>query len=271
MAAVIRELRRLSVGILLVATSVLVGCGAGAASADDVKLAEGEYGLANDAFRRGELREALDRIQRALEHDDANADAHYLGAMIMLMFCAQDEKSPDCRYPEAETFLRAALAAEPDMRDAKNALGVVLVHRGRPKEAVKVLKPLSGDILYRSPEKAWGNLGWAYLEAGDIDDAVQALKRSVAAQPSFCVGHYRLGVAFEQKKDYAAARQSYTRALSVEKGACERLQVAYLGRARVLQKLGQRAKAGKDLKRCHALKEISPVGRKCRRKLQALQ
>lgn len=253
------------------AASVLWGCGRGPASADDARIAHSQYELASDAFHNGRYRSALEHVETALELDDEHAEAAYLGAMVMLVFCATDEDGPDCRYGQAETFVRKALASNPEMRDAKNALGVVLVHQKRESEAVAVLQPLTEDILYRSPENAWGNLGWAYLRQGRLDDAIGALTRSIAAEPRFCVGHYRLGLAYERKKDFAAARQAFTRAVSVPEGACGRLQAAFWGRARVLERLGAVAELRADLQRCRDLTSTSSIGRQCERKLQTLK
>jgi Tfp pilus assembly protein PilF len=243
------------------------GCFALGPDPEDVKMATAEYGLATDAFHRGKYREALDRVEKALGHDSSSSEAAYLGAVIMLGFCADDETSPDCRYEAAEKFARQALESAPDMRDARNVLGVVLVHRGQAAEAIGVLEPLANDILYLSPEKAWGNLGWAYLEAGKPDAAVTALKRAVAAQPLFCVGHYRLGLAYEKKKDYAAARLAFSRAVAVTQGGCGRLQAAFWGRARVQQRLGLQAEVRKDLEKCRDLAAGSSIGRECSRRL----
>lgn len=253
--------------LVLVVVVGASGCSLGPGP-EDVKVSQAEYGLANDAFQRGQYRQALDHVEKALERDDANVDAAYLGGMIMLVFCAQDDTSPDCRYERAEHYLRVALAADPEMRDAKNALGVVLVHQGRPDEAIEILAPLSKDMLYRSPEKAWGNLGWAYLEAGQIDEAIPALKRAVASQPLFCVGYYRLGLAYEKKGEYAAARQAFTRAVATEGGQCERLQAAFWGRARVESKLGRHAAVQKDLEKCRDLAAMTLVGKKCAARLE---
>lgn len=257
----------------LVAAALAVGslsaCSSGA-SLEDAKVAQAEYDLAADAFHNGRLREALDHVEKSIDRDEESSDTHYLGAMILLVFCAQDEASPDCRFEEAERYIRSALEADPEMRDAKNALGVILVHEKKPSEAIAVLEPLSRDMLYRSPEKAWGNLGWAYLEAGRTDDSIAALKRAVASQPLFCVGHYRLGLAYEKKREYAAARQALTRALSIQEGGCDRLQAAYWARARVLERLGRTAELRKDLKRCRELTSDTQEGRACARRLEAL-
>lgn len=259
---------RLSWGaLLLVLTTLMPGCMWTGPSAEDVKVAEAEYGLASDAFGRQKYRLTLEHVEKALERDESNADAAYLGAMVMLVFCAQDEQSTDCRYEKAEAFIRMALEAKPEMRDAQNALGVILVHMDRPSEAIEVLEPLSKDMLYASPEKAWGNLGWALLEADRVDDAIPALKRAVAAQPLFCVGHYRLGVAYQKKKQLKAARQAFTRAVGIEEGACNRLQVAFWERARVQKQLGMVKEMRADLEKCRDLGKMSDVGKKCSARL----
>lgn len=248
------------------------GCGAArgsSASTDQRSLSE--YDLGRDAFQHGQLREALDHVQKSLEIDGDNADAAYLGSIVMLAFCAKDERSTDCRYPDAEKLARKALDANPDMRDAKNTLGVILVHEKKYDDAIAVLKPLANDILYASPEKSWGNLGWAYLESGKIDEAIDALRRSVAAQPLFCVGQYRLGLAFEKKGDLAAARDAYTQAVDTDAPECKRLQEAFDARARVSARLGRSDEARADLERCRDIASASPIGQRCAARLGARQ
>lgn len=251
-----------------------VGCGAGrsqigAQSADQQSVAE--YDLGRDSFQNGRLREALDHVEKALKLDDENADAAHLGAIVLLGFCSHDERSSDCRYPDAERYARRAVAANAELRDARNTLGVILVHEKKLDEAIATLKPLANDILYNSPEKAWGNLGLAYLERGNADEAIDALGRAVAAQPLFCVGQYRLGLAFEKKGELSAARDAFTKALETDHPDCHRLQEAYDARARVGGKLGQRDEARADLERCRDIASSTPVGKRCAAALGAVQ
>lgn len=227
-----------------------------------------EYDLARDAFQGTRLREALDHVEKALKFDDHNADAAYLGAMVLFQFCAADEASPDCRYNEAEAYARRALEASPEHREAKNALGVSLIHLKRYDEAVAVLKPLANDILYPSPEKAWGNLGWAYLERGSLDEAIDALRRAVAAQPLFCVGYYRLGLAYEKKDNLALSREALSKAVDTDRPECKRLQEAFGARARVLTRQGFKDEARADLQRCRELSSSTPAGQRCAAELQ---
>ena len=165
---------------------------------DDETQSNAQYQLALGIFERGKPREALDHALRALELNEENQDAAYLIALIYLSFC---QAAPaDCHLEEAARHARRALQIRSDFREAQNLLGVVYIHQKKYDDAVTVLRPLSEDILYRTPENAWGNLGWAYLELGKHDDAIRALERAVAAEPNFCVGHYRLGLAYVAKR-----------------------------------------------------------------------
>lgn len=232
----------------------------GAQSPENQSIAE--YDLARDLWlTRGQPREALEHVLAALKLDPENADASHLGALIYLDFCRQG--SNDCRLEEAERHARAALEARADFREARNTLGVILIHEKRYADAIGVLTPLTEDILYRTPENAWGNIGWAYLEQGALDDAITALERSIAAQPDFCVGHYRLGVALERKGNAAAALESYTRALGAAAGRCQGLQEAYAGRARSLFAMNRIDEARDDLQTCVRLDKRSDAGREC--------
>lgn len=260
---------RLVVLAACLAASLAAACAsttpAGVAAPEQRSIAE--YDLAREAWQNGRLREALAHVDQAISLDEANADAAYLGGVVMLAFCSVDERSTDCRYPDAEKYLRRALKVAPDMREAKNALGVVLVQQKKYPEAIELLKLLANDIQYASPENAWGNLGWAYLLSGRVDDAVDALRRSTAAQPMFCVGHYRLGLAYEKKGEAELASEAFSRALDVQHPQCQRLQDAYEARARVLEKLGRAAEAKVDFERCRDLAKTTPAGRRCSERL----
>ena len=246
------------------------GCFRGATPAEEQRSIS-EQDLAADAFKHGRLREAFDHVQRALKLNPDNGEAAYLGAMVLLGFCALDETSTDCRYKEAEAFARKAVDNAPELRDAKNTLGVILVHEKRFDDAIAVLKPLTEDIVYASPESAWGNLGWAYLQRGSSQEAIDALQRAVAVQPLFCVGQYRLGLAYEKKGDLPLAREAFTKAVDTDLPQCKRLQDAYGARARVLARQGLKDHARADLERCRDMGVQTQTGQKCAIQLQTYQ
>jgi len=233
-------------------------------------MSEAEYDVARDLWlRQGKSREALSHALEAVELDEHNAEAAHLVALIYLGFCGRN--TDECRLPEAERHARQALDANPQFREAKNTLAVVLIHQKRYADAIAVLKTLTADILYQTPENAWGNLGWAYLEHGQTDMAIDALRRSIAAQPLFCVGNYRLGLAYERKRDLGAALTALTRALETDDARCKSLQDAFAARARVLMKTGRADDARTDLTRCRELDQKTNSGKECSSMLRNLK
>ena len=257
--------------VLLGAALALGSCAAGTGKGTDEAQSLAAYDIARDDFQKGRLREALGHVDEALDFDSGNADAAYLGAAVMVGFCAMDARSSDCRFDRAEKYARMAIDGNADMRDAKNMLGVILVHQRRFDEAIAVLEPLANDILYSSPEKSWGNLGWAYLQKGDADRAIDALRRAVAAQPMFCVGQYRLGLAYEKKQAYAAAREAFSKAVDNGAPECTRMQDAFDARARVAIKQGLREEARADLEKCRDIASTTVTGQRCAAQLRTLQ
>lgn len=259
--------------LLAFTATVLFACGGRGSKTPDgdpVRMSESEYDVARDLWlRQRKPREALAHALEAVELDDENSDAAHLVGLIYLEFCSTAEA--ECRLKDAEKHVRMALSAKPDFREAKNTLGVLLIHQKRYGDSVAVLKPLTDDILYQTPENAWGNLGWAYLEQGKLDLAIDALRRSLAAQPLFCVGAFRLGVALEKKGELTEAAEALGQALETQAPGCAGLQDALLARGRVHQRLGRPADAQADFQRCLELSAKSAAGKECRSMMAKLK
>lgn len=255
----------------LVGATFFSGCAGSTPVGDPTRMSESEADIAIDLWQvRGQPREALEHALRAVELDPDNADAAHLVALIYLDFCGHSALD-ECHLDQAEKHARQAIAARSGFLEAQNTLAVILVHQERHEEAVAVLKPLTANILYRTPEIAWGNLGWAYLEMGRYEEAIRALRRAVAAQPLFCVGNYRLGVAHAKARHLREALEAFDRALETDAPGCGALQDAYLQRARVHMALGEIEHTRADLDRCLGLHKGTPAGKECGRMLSKLQ
>jgi len=207
---------------------------------------------------------ALDHCRRAIDLDDQNSKALYFASTIHLFFCSgkMELRDPDCRLSDAETYVRRALSADPHFREAKNTLGQILILEAKYAEAIAMLVPLTKDPAFESSYLAWGNLGWAQLLAGHVDEGIESLKNSIT-EPRFCVGHYRLGVAYEKKGDLAAAERSLSDALSVDAPDCKNLQEAWAARARVRTGLAKMQDACADFRACRDLSAETAAGRVC--------
>jgi len=236
------------------------------------RQSDAEYDLARDLFDKGQPRAALDHALKAVSLNDDNDRAQYFVAVINLSFCSTNRglEAPDCHLSVVEKHARAALKANPHFRDASNMLGQVLINEKKYAEAIAVLEPLTRDLAYVNPYFAWGNLGWAQVEDGQIDAGIASLKNAIAAEPRFCVGQYRLGMAFEKKGDFALAEQSFTSAVTSPDPNCESLQDAWEARGRARLKLGRAAEARQDFERCRQISTETSTGKSCIRQLATL-
>lgn len=234
------------------------------------RQSDAAYDLAVDTYHHGNVRGALDQALKAVELNEDNAKALYFTSELYFFFCdgPQGLQGPDCRMEKADEFARKAVKADPQFRDAKNLLGQLLILEEKPKDAIAILEPLTKDPAYESSYMAWGNLGWAQVKAGMIDQGIASLRNSVT-EPRFCVGHYRLGVALEEKKDFTQSEQSLTQAVTAG-GACDKLQDAWSARARVRTKLGKTADARADLEKCRDLAPETKTGKDCAQALSSL-
>jgi Tfp pilus assembly protein PilF len=230
---------------------------------DPIKMSQSETDLAADAWaRQGNTRGALEHALKAVELDPENAEAHHLAAILYLDFC-RTSTIGECRLGEAEKHARRAVDLKDRFLEAENTLAVVLIHQKKFKEAEKLLLPITQDILYPTPEIAWGNLGWCYIGEGKPEKAIPALRRAVAAQPLFCVGNYRLGVAYHRSGAMESAAEALNRAVSTDAPGCSAMQDAFLERAEVYFALGELNRGRDDLDRCLHLSKSTEIGHKC--------
>ncbi len=246
----------LSVGVLSCTSK------ANASAVSPERESEASYNLGVEAFQRGSYREALEEANKAVKLDSQNADAQLLVATVYIGMCTYT--TDDCRLPEAEKFAREALRLRKDFRPARNTLGSILINEKKYDEAIATLEPLTQDILYANPETAWGNLGWAYLEKGDLDRAINALQHSVSLEPRFCWGHDKLAQALAKKGDWQTAEAEASAAMNPAFPTCKTFTEAYETRAQILAHLGRAEEARADLQQCVHLGSGTAYGRRCK-------
>ncbi len=230
------------------------------AGADPEKVSRAEFDLAQDEWRHGRLRSAMEHAQKASNADEAHAEAHHFVAILYMALCQTEN---DCRWDEAEKYARKSVSSDPEYRPAKHTLGLILIHQKRYEEAIVVLAPLAEDIMYKTPELAWYDLGGAHLELGHADEAIVALTKAIALKPTFCWANYRLGLAYEKKGQYEKAEAELSNAVEPNDPACRNLQDAYAARARIRERLGRKPEAKNDYDVCAKLSVATPAGKSC--------
>jgi tetratricopeptide (TPR) repeat protein len=248
-----------SLATLLGAAALAAACGA-KISEEEIRKSDRFYQAAYISwFDEHDNLAAIRHLTRAVEANPDNDDAHYLLGTIRLGRGELDE---------AEAHIRAAVRLRGTDRpapraEALNSLGVLLLHKKRPQEAVTYLEEAAGEVLNREPWIALGNLGWAYIELGEHGKAIETLRRALFDQPLFCVGMYRLGQAYYLKGDYADAAANLKGAVEIKQAGCDRLQEAHhlLGLAYV--RLDRVDEARDALTTCAELDPASETGVAC--------
>jgi tetratricopeptide (TPR) repeat protein len=258
----------------LLGAILLLGCGGGGVGPDDAERSMKQYELAIGLQGEDNPPGAFQALFRALEMDPNNAKAHLL---LASMFLLQRDDNPQSYDQRAEEHFREVLRIQAsDQRqdeqnlvpDARNGLGVLYIHQKKLKQAIEELNLAVGDLLNRDAYMAWGNLGWAYTELENYPKAIDTLIRSVRLHPQFCVGYYRLGLAYLKTKEFEKAEQSLGHALDADP-RCKTFQDAWHLRGQARMNLGLRDDARGDFERCVELDANNEAGKSCSRFLEA--
>jgi tetratricopeptide (TPR) repeat protein len=175
-------------------------------------------------FQRGYYDQAGASFQRALRDDPSSAEALYgLGSVYL-----QHQKTAEAR----ECFERTIKlqAAYPDtLPNAFNNLGLLATRDGRTADAV----PYFQEALRLSPDHliALENLGNAYRQLKQWDDARKTLEHAVAVGLQDPEANYSLGMVYAQLNETDRAYDYLQRALQLRPGypeALNNLGVLYL-------------------------------------------
>ncbi len=138
------------------------------------------------------------------------------------------------RFKDALKILEALLENEPKSESVKNTLIEVLFDYGgylndewiigyeKAAECFKKIIDLDPDNY-----RAWYNLGIAYFNLNETEDALIAYKRAIQIKPDYMYCYYNIGLLYEvQKGELETALQYYEKALSYNKNFTYALQAS---------------------------------------------
>ena len=118
-------------------------------------------------------------------------------------------------YALAEDHVKKALEINPRYSEARNDLGRIYIELARYDEAIHELTAVTKDLTYTVPEKAFVNLGLAYMKKGDLTNAQNNFKKSLEANSHFCPAYNYYGQALFQLQKYEAAIDAFDSALKL--------------------------------------------------------
>lgn len=187
---------------LLLVGSLLLGCSSSGSGgpfdrASDEKASAANARLGASYLQAGNLQQAEERLSRAIELDNDNADAHAAYALLQ-----QRLEKPD---KAAEHFERA-LELDPDSPRLKNNYATMLCNREEFDKAIELFVEAANDRLYETPAYAFANAGTCARDAGRDDEARGYFEQAREADPGFGRPVIALAeIAYERERAQQAA------------------------------------------------------------------
>ncbi|HSD36774.1 MAG TPA: type IV pilus biogenesis/stability protein PilW [Rhodocyclaceae bacterium] len=192
------------------------------------------------AYMEGNLGAALDEARVAVAYDKTYAPGYLLMGQVYALLE---------QYPQAQEAFEEALRLAPGDPEVNTSYGWFLCNRNRQKEGVARLEQAARNPYYRTPGRAWMNLGLCNLQVKDDVAAEVAFLRADQADPDNVQAKYHIAAISYRNGNFYRARE-YINALNrrPEMQTAETIWLAL----RVERKLGNRdgeQRYGSQLKR----------------------
>jgi type IV pilus assembly protein PilF len=153
--------------------------------------------LGQQYMQNGNDKDALEKLQKALQFSDRYAPAHTVIAVLY-------EKIGD--PANAELHYRRAEQLDPKAGATNNNLGVFLCKQDKAAEAQGYFDRAVADPFYATPETALANAGTCQLKAGQLDSAEIDFRKSLSRNPRNGEALYQLAHVLYLKNDAFRAR-----------------------------------------------------------------
>jgi type IV pilus assembly protein PilF len=172
--------------------------------------------LGQKYMQQGNLKTALEDLNKALTYDPDYADAHTVLGVLY-------ERIGDAK--QAEEHYRRAAQLRPKGGSELNNYGAFLCKVGRYDEAHDYFDRAIADPFYNTPDVALVNSGTCLLKAGKLDPAESALRAALDRSPNNAEALFQLASVLYEKGDFFKARAFMQRFESVGQARPESLML----------------------------------------------
>jgi Tfp pilus assembly protein PilF len=202
----------------------LAGCVGAQRQGVPADSAKDHYTRALQYLSIGASEPAVKELNDALKLDPTNAEFHNA-----LAFAYHYEG----RYQFALTHYAKALELAPGYAEAHVNLAALFLDLARWDDAVAQGREALKITTYQNPEKAYNNIGLAYMGKGDLISARRAFRDALAFHDNFAEAHRNLGTIYFQQGHVEDAIREFREAVRLRPNYAEALAdlgVAYLER-----------------------------------------
>jgi type IV pilus biogenesis/stability protein PilW len=233
---------------------VLAGC-ANTQKGKEQSLAQMRLG--ETLLQEGRTTQALTELNKAVELDPHNAQIRNVLGVAYL------EKG---LLPEAVQEFRKALSLSPDFVEVHNNLGTALLRQGMIKEAIEQFNLAVESPLYPTPHFVQYNLGQAYFQLKEYDQARKHFLAAIKNAPGYSLAYHGLALTYMATRQWDEAAEALKKAIEF---APKYVQAHYdLGE--VLAAQYQIPLARLAFKEVIRLDPDGPLGKKARLRLKEL-
>jgi len=187
--------------VLALACAGCVGDGSGlkpSTAADDrAKGAEVHTELGQRYMQNGDLKGAMEKLQKALQFDPK-----YVPAQTVIAVLYERINDP----ANAELHYRKAVEYDPKKGSVNNNLAVFLCKQHRPAEAKAFFDRALADPFYETPDLALTNAGTCQLQSQDYESAEGYFRKALERNPNNADALYQMAHVLYLKNDAFRAR-----------------------------------------------------------------
>lgn len=149
------------------------------------------------SYALGQYKDAVAAYRDAIRIDDDNPDIQYsLGLTFNKMNRPDDEI----------IAYQRTIALKSDHSGAIEKLGMAFFKQKRYASAAAMFDQLR---VYKPDAKTYNSLGESYLEAGKLDECIEALNTALGYNPDFDKARYNLGRAYIKQGNHDMAQVQY--------------------------------------------------------------
>jgi len=195
--------------------------------------------LASDYFRKGNLSQAKEKIDRAIEQNPRNAKAQ---ALAGLLYDRLGEEK------KADGYFERAVSLDGKDPEILNNYATFLCQRKRYERGEKLALQAAGDPLYKTPEMAFTNAGNCARGSGDLKGAEENYRRALALRPRNSEALFQMADLEFRMNEYLKARAFLERYVETRRTNASSLWLGLrieraLGNAAAVKTYSQRLKS----------------------------
>lgn len=194
------------------------------------RAAELNLELGVDYLRKGNLQQAKDKIDRALDQNPRYGRAHAVAGMLYDRLGETNK---------ADSHFQRAVALDPGNPEIKNNYAAYLCQKDRFERGEKFALEAAANPLYKTPEVAFLNAGNCARSAGDLKRAEENYRRALGIRPRFGEALFQMADIEYRQTEYMSARAFLERYMAIGRSSPATL---WLG-VRIERGLGNEAQA----------------------------